>query len=263
MGDRLFPALLKYWRGRRGLSQLDLALAAEVSSRHVSFLEIGRAQPSAEMVLRLASALDVPLRDQNELLRAAGHEPRFAEPSLGEVPPPIERALERMMAQQEPYPLTVLSATYDVLRANQAAVALLSRFVAEPQHLPASRNVFTLLFDPRLVRPFVVDWDRLARLMVARLHREVLAHRERGALGRLLEEVFQYPDVPKSWRDPDFSTGDGAVLEVRFRRDDLELAFLTTVTAFNAPRNVTLDELRIESYFPLDEATKRACERLR
>src|SRR5499427_6067429 len=106
---RLFPALLRDWRTRRGLSQLDLALAADVSARHVSFLETGRAQPSREMVLRLGATLNVPLRDQNDMLRAAGFAEEFAEPSLdGGLPEGVGRAIDRMLAQHEPYPMTVL-----------------------------------------------------------------------------------------------------------------------------------------------------------
>lgn len=261
MSSRMFPALLKYWRGRRGLSQLDLGLAASVSARHVSFLETGRARPSEEMVLRLCATLDVPMRDQNHLLDAAGFGPRFDEPEIHKVPPSIEKAIERMMEQQEPYPLTVLSARYDILRSNRAATRLLSQLIADPAQLPAPLNLFPLLFDPRLVRPFLPDWEQVARSMVARLHRDTLAHPQDTRMAELLEQVFEYPDVPRKWRQPDFSTDDEAVMSIRFRRGDLELAFLTTITMFSGPKNVTLEELRIESYFPLDEATRLACER--
>src|SRR5262245_27074784 len=126
----LFQALLKHFRSRRGLSQLDLALAADISSRHLSFLETGRARPSREMVLRLGSTLGASLREQNSLLEAAGFEAEFDDPALADgLPAPIESALSRMLAQQEPYPLTVLGRTYDVFRANGAAQQLLSRFV--------------------------------------------------------------------------------------------------------------------------------------
>src|SRR5262249_53026664 len=157
---RLFPALLRHWRTRRGHSQLDLALAADVSSRHLSFLETGRAQPSREMVLRLAATLQVPLRDQNALLRAAGFADEFAEPDANGGPPPsIAGAIERMLAQHEPFPLTVLDRGYTVLRANEGGTRILSRFVLDPAALGSPPNVFALLFDPRLARPFVVDWE--------------------------------------------------------------------------------------------------------
>lgn len=260
---RLFPALLRHWRTRRGQSQLDLAVAADVSSRHVSFLETGRAQPSREMVLRLAATLDVPLRDQNALLRAAGFAEAFEEPDPhGGLPPPIAAAIERMLAQHEPFPLTVLDRAYDVVRANGGGTRLLMRFVADPRALGARPNVFALLFDPRLARPFILDWDRVAHALVARLHRETLAAPEDRALAALLRSLFEYPGVPESWRQPDFSAPSEPTLTLRLRRDDLELGFLTTMTVFSAPQNVTLEEIRIESYFPLDDATARACARM-
>ncbi len=259
---RLFPALLKHWRGRRGLSQLDLALAADVSARHVSFLETGRAQPSREMVLRLATSLDVPLRDQNALLAAAGFAEEFAEPRFEDsLDPSIEQAIGRMLAQQEPFPLVVANRRYDVLRANRAAQRMVMHFVAEPP-LPDPINLFRLLFDPRAARPFVVDWARVARLLLSRLHREALARPSDLELAALVRSLLEYPEVPESFRQPDFSLPSEPTLGVRLRRDSLELAFFTTITAFNAPQNVTVEEIRIESYFPADAATVTACERM-
>jgi transcriptional regulator with XRE-family HTH domain len=259
----LFPALLRHWRTRRGLSQLDLALAADVSARHVSFLENGRAQPSREMVLRLASTLDVPLREQNSMLVGAGFGAEFPEPSLESgLSPAIDAALGRMLKQQEPFPLVVMDRCYNALRTNLAATRVLSRFVRNPARLDARPNLLRLSFDPELARSFVVDWERVARALLSRAHREALAHPGDGSLGALVRSICEYPDVPESFRQPDFSSPSEPTLAFRLRRDDLDLAFLTTVTVFNAPQNVTLDELRIESYFPLDDATARACERL-
>jgi transcriptional regulator with XRE-family HTH domain len=261
---RVFPALLRHWRTRRGMSQLDLGLAANVSARHVSFLETARAAPSREMVLRLGSTLQVPLRDQNVLLRAAGFADAWAEPEVGPggLPKPILAAIERMLEKHEPYPMTVLDRGYNVTRSNRGGTALLSRFVAKPEKLAGGLNVFALIFDPDLARPFMVDWDRVAHSLVARLHREVLASPEDGTLASLLASLFRYPGVPESFRVPDFSVEDEPVLTLRLERGDVALSFLTTVTAFNAPQNVTLEELRLESYFPLDEATEAHCAAL-
>jgi hypothetical protein len=125
----------------------------------------------------------------------------------------------------------------------------------------ARPNLFVLLFDARLSRSFVVDWPRAAHAMVSRLHRETLAHPEDEGLSALLRALLEYPDVPEAWRQPDFSAPNDPTMTFRLKRDDLELAFLSTMTVFNAPQNVTLEELRIESWFPLDDATTRACER--
>lgn len=256
----LFPALLRHWRSRRGLSQLDLALAANVSARHVSFLETGRAQPSREMILRLASTLDVPLRDQNELLRAASFEPAFAETATLE--PAIAAAIERMFALHDPYPITLLDRRYDVVRINEAGLRVLGRFIADPSALSGTLNAFRVLFDPRLGRPFVRDWERTARVLVARLHRDALMNPTRTELGALLQSLFAFPDVPEEWRQADLSVPGEAVFNFHLDRDDLSIGFLTTLTSFSAPQNVTLEELRIESYYPLDDASAATCARL-
>jgi transcriptional regulator with XRE-family HTH domain len=259
----LFPALLRHHRHRRGASQLDLAVASDVSSRHVSFLETGRAQPSREMVLRLASSLSVSMRDQNEMLRAAGFPAEFDEPSLsGGLPAFVENAITRMLRTHDPLPMTLLDRKFDVLRVNDGGARLLSRFVADPTALGAAPNAYRLLFDPRLARPFVHDWAKVAHALVARLHREALLRPTDSELHALLRSLFEYPDVPESWRQPDFAHPNEAALTLRLVRDDLSLSFLTTVTRFSAPGNVTLEELVIETYYPLDDATEAACGEL-
>jgi transcriptional regulator with XRE-family HTH domain len=257
---QLFSALLKHWRGRRGLSQLDLAMHAGVSARHVSFLESGRAQPSEAMALRLLDALDVPLRRRNEALGAAGFEPRFPEPALAAIPAAIDEAIGRMMEAQEPYPLTVISPEANVLRSNRAAKTLFPLFVAEPAALESPLNMFSLVFDPRLMRPFISNWPSVARQMLVRLHRESLQRGGDQRLGALAKRVLALPDVPKAWDGPDFTAEIDPVFSVHLRRGDVTLAFFTTITTFSSPRVVTLDELRIESSFPLDEATRRFCQ---
>jgi len=259
MSDPLFAALLKYWRGRRGLSQLDLAMEADVSARHLSFLETGRARPSEEMVLLLASALAVPLRDQNRLLGAAGFSPRF--PDGDAVPSSVERAIERMMSQHEPYPLTVLSGSYDIVRSNRGAQALFSRLLdGRP---PAILNPFHLVFDPEQLRPFVVGWERLARTMLARLQRETMQRASDRRLGELMARVLTYPGVERAWLRPDVSAPLPPTLTLELQRGDLSLCFLGTVTVFSAPQEVALEELRIESFFPLDARTADACARMK
>ncbi|MEZ5980547.1 MAG: helix-turn-helix transcriptional regulator [Planctomycetota bacterium] len=262
MQGQLFPALLRYWRARRGVSQLDLALEAEVSSRHVSFLESGRAQPSEAMVLRLMSALHVPLRAQNEALRAAGFGPRFAEPALDAIAPELDAALTQMMRQQEPFPLSVLRGDFTLVRRNRAADAVFGAFVAEPDALPAELDMFALVFDPRFMRPFVAEWEAVARGMLSRLHREMLQRGGDARLAALLERVLAYPGVPAAWRAPDFSERAPATQSVVLERQDMRVGFLVTTTAFSAPQDVTVDELRVESCFPLDDATRRVCEQL-
>jgi len=262
MSNQLFPALLRYWRRRRGLSQLKLAVEAEVSARHLSFLESGRARPSADMALRLLSALHVPLHAQNEALRSAGLPPRFPEPGLDAIDPHVQQALVQMMNQQEPFPLTVLGIDFALLRSNRAAQAIFRAFVADPTHLPASPDMFTLFFDPRLLRPFVLDWATFARGMLVRLQRELLQRGEDDRLRGLLDRVLTYPGVPAAWRHPDFSLDGPSAQILRLKRDTLSVGFLIAITKFSSSQQVLLDELSVESCFPIDEPTRATCERL-
>ena len=257
----LFPALLRYWRTRRGLSQLDLGLESDVSARHISFLESGRSRPSEEMVLRLFSVMSVPLSDQNHALTAAGFVARFPSPRADALSPEVDQALAQMMAQHEPFPLAVLSVDGVVLRQNQGASRLFRAFVALPDALPDPLDMFALLFDDRLMRPFILDWESLARSVASRLHREHLSRGD-ARLGAVVEGIFSRPGVPREWRQPDFSANLPPTLHLRLERDDLRVGFLVAVTTFSAPQQVTLDELRIESCFPLDDATRDACARL-
>ncbi|WP_267571725.1 helix-turn-helix domain-containing protein [Corallococcus sp. bb12-1] len=261
MTGQLFPALLRYWRQRRGLSQLELSLETDVSARHISYLESNRARPGEEMVLRLLSVLGAPLRAQNQALVAAGYEPRFAEPALAALAPEIDAAIAQMMRQHEPFPLVALSLDGTLVRSNEAATRVFSAFLAEPKAMPATPDMFSLLFDPRLLRPFVVDWETLARGMTFRLHRERLLTGD-ARLKDTLERVLAYPGVPKAWRQPDFSQDPQPLVRVELARDGLRVAFLVTVTVFSAPQQVTLDELRIESCFPLDDRTRDVCLQL-
>lgn len=260
MSDTVFPALLRYWRGARGMSQLDLAVSAEVSPKHVSFLETGRAKPSREMVLRLGATLGVPLRDQNALLVAAGFAEAFREREPDGLDPTVRRALQRMMEHQEPYPLIVLDRHYDLVLHNGAARRFLRAALGE--RAGTERNAMKLLFDPQLLRPLVVDWEKVARGMLARLQREALDRRRDDGLARLLSQLCAFEGVPAGWRTPDLETPSEATLHLRFELGGQVIGFLTTLTVFQAPQNPALEELRIESYFPLDDATEAICRAL-
>jgi transcriptional regulator with XRE-family HTH domain len=256
----VFPALLRYWRGARGMSQLDLAGAADVSPKHISFLETGRAKPSREMVLRLATTLGVPLRDQNALLVAAGFAEAFREVDAAGFDPNVRRALERMMAHQEPYPLLVLDRHYELVMHNAAARRFLLAVLGD--RAERERNAMKLLFDPALLRPHVVDWERTARLLLSRLQREALYRRRDEGLQQLIAQLCAYEGVPQGWRTLDFETPSDATLNMRFEFAGQRIGFLTTLTVFQAPQNVSLEELQIESYFPLDDVTEQVCRML-
>ncbi len=259
--ERVFAALLKYWRGARGMSQLDLAVTAEVSARHISFLETGRSQPSVEMVLLLAETLDVPLRDRNELLRAAGFAAQYAEPSIDEaLDGALGLTLQTMLDHHEPFPLIVVDRLYRVIRTNEAAarLMLLGGFPLPPD---GELNLLDVMFDPA-GREKITNWDHAAGSALRRLQREVFHYPQDEELQALLDRLVAAPGTPDSWRRPDPSAPSDPTVTLEIEIDGQVFLFLTTITTFNAPSNVTLDELRIESWFPLDEATAAACRML-
>jgi transcriptional regulator with XRE-family HTH domain len=259
----LFRALFRHYRQGRGMSQLDLSLAAGVSARHISFVETGRAQPSREVILRLSGALGLGLRDVNALLHAAGLPREFRESELSvKWPESIERAVTRMLAQQEPYPMIVLNVRHDVLRGNQAAFRLIGRFVEEPNALGQQPNLLHVIFNPKLMRPFIVDWARLARAMLTKLQREALARPADSSIPALVTELCHYPGVPEHWREPALDLPVTPTLEFEAVRGMDRVRFLTTLTVFNTALDVTLDELQLESFFPADEDTEALCRKL-
>ena len=266
----LIPALLKQWRAQRGLSQLDLALAADVSARHVSFLETGRSVPSPEMVLLLGSALGVPLRQVNVMMVAAGHEPVYDE-TPDELPAPVVEALSLLKAHHEPFPVVVVDHTYTVLDANRGALTVISAALGvpppveqpTPQDIAAMEmNLARLTFDPLGAQPHLVNFDDIGRQLLWRIQREVLADPDDGELHALLDQLLAMPTVADDWREVDLAVPSDPALVLHLRRDGLDLRFLTTVTAFQAPQNVAVEHRRIEQWFPYDGATADACRQL-
>lgn len=257
-----FSALLKYWRQRRGLSQLDCSLTAEVSSRHISFLETGRSRPSEAMILRLGSALDVPLREQDVMLVAAGFEQRFESSGSQPLPSSIQDAIAHMLSHHDPYPLLVFDRSYALVTSNPSATRLLRLLISEPEALSSTINVLELLFDPRMLRPFVTNWQAAAKQLLTRVHRDVLGCPNDVVLTELRDRLLAYPGIPADWLVPDLSHASSPCFELHVRRDDLRLGFLTTLTQFNVPHTTRLQGLCIESYYPLDQETKDTCRRL-
>ena len=167
------------------------------------------------------------------------------------------------MDQQEPYPMTVLNRWYDIVSMNGGALTLIQACLPGWEPPPdATINAMKALFHEDLLKPLVLDWDMVAREMLARLHRELLHRPQDERLSQLLDELLSFPGVPKDWRAPDLSRGNMAVLPFRLRAGEEILEFVTTITIFSTPQNVTLEELQIESYFPLNETTKQAWSRL-
>ncbi|MBO6934880.1 MAG: helix-turn-helix transcriptional regulator [Deltaproteobacteria bacterium] len=257
----LFPALLKHWRRQRGLSQLDLAIAADVSARHVSFLETGRSQPSAPMVLRLCASLDVPLRQANAMLRAAGHAAAYPEPgAIDAMPAEVAGAIELLKAHHEPFPVMIVDRAYVLMDLNESARRLLSMVIGDADAI--GTNMARLTFDPEGARPAIVNFDEVGRALLWRIQREVLADPDHQPLRELFESLLQMPTVGEDWRRADLGTPSPPVIGVHLRAGDVELRFVTVITAFQAPQTVLLDELRIETWFPSDPQTDAICRQL-
>lgn len=264
-----FGRVLRDWRHKRGLSQLGLALAAGGSQRHISFLESGRAQPSRDMVLRLATVLDVPLREQNVMLIAAGFAPIYqarelADPELHQV----RKALDCMLRQHEPYPAMVMDRHGNLRLGNEAAGRLLHWLVDPPmvqtfQGPDGLLNLLRLLFHPDGVRPYIRNWHAVAGHLIERLHREALIDGQNDTTMALLRELLVYPNVPRAWQLPNWEALQAPALTVELAKDELTLSFFTTITTLGTPHDITLQELRLECFFPADEATERNIEALR
>lgn len=255
-------SLLQYWRKVRSLSQLALANEAEVSPRHISFLETGRAKPSREMVLLLANVLGVPLREQNALLLAAGFAPVYAETrfdadELGAV----RTALTAILRQQEPFPAVVMNRHWDLVRGNDAAKRFFGLMLGERASTEPV-NVVRAMFDPNGLRPWVSNWEQVAETLIQRVHREAVGGVKDAATARLLAEVLAYPGVPLRARRVNLSAPSVPVIPICFRKGEHAFDFFSTVTTLGTPQDVTVQELRIECFFPADAETERRARAL-
>ena len=241
-------ALIREWRQRRHLSQLELANRAEVSTRHLSYIENGRSRPTSAMIMRLCDHLGVPLRGQNELLLAAGHAPAHPEHSLAE-PPMVEAnaALEAILQAHGPYPALVVDRHWELVTANEAAFSLLDGIDEDLLEPPV--NVIRLSVHPRGLAPRIVNLAEWRATLAERLRREYDANGD-AALGELLEEVAGGIDRPPG------SAALVVPLQLRVGEDTV-LSFISTTTVFGTPREVTLSELAIEAFYPADEATRK------
>lgn len=255
-------SLLQSWRRARRLSQLALAHEAEVSPRHISFLETGRAKPSREMVMLLSSVLDVPLRERNTLLLAAGFAPIYTEmplddPALGAV----HTALLAILRQHEPFPAVVMNRHWDILRTNSGATRFFS-FLLDNGRTPEPPNVVRLMFDPSGLRPYVSNWDAVAETLVRRVHREAVGGIPDATTTALLDEVLAYAATPQRLRTLDLATPIVPVIPICFRKGDQAFNYFSTVTTLGTPQDVTLQDLRIECFFPADAETENAARSL-
>lgn len=254
--------LLRWWRDRRGLSQMALAHRAGVSPRHVSFVETGRSRPGREVLVRIAEVLELPFRETNALLEAAGHARRYRESALDdEAMERLRDMLRFVLDRYEPYGAVVVDAGWRLLMANEAHRRLAGRILAdaggEGDGEPGT-NLMIELFRPGGFRERLANWPEVAHHLLERLRRQVAGNPARDDVRDLLERLESY-DLPP---EPDIRPPDVPVLPMHFVLGDVELRLVSLITTFGAPQDVAAQELRLEAFLPADDATDRVLRAL-
>jgi transcriptional regulator with XRE-family HTH domain len=256
--------LLRRWREARHLSQLDLALEAEVSSRHISFLETGRSEPSREMLLTLANVLDIPLRERNFLLLAAGYAPVYGETSLDDPRmTQVRAAVEVILRSNEPRSAIAHDRHWNLVMANAAFVRFLTLTMGNQSpglaplrvSTPPRLNILRLLFDPNGFRKVIVNWEAIAKSLLNEAYRRLAWARD-DTLKNLIAEILTFPGVPVRWREPELEAPHDLILPMELKLDGRIARMFSTVTAVSAPHDVTLQELHIEVFYPADAETE-------
>ena len=256
-----FGQLLREWRARRGLSQLDLAVTARTTQRHLSFIESGRAAPSREMVLRLSATLDVPLRQQNALLLAAGFAPVWRERDLS-VPEmaAVSNALDYILAQHEPYPAFVVDRRWNLLRANRGAARLSELLTGPVPAAPATAeagepvNLAVSLMAPDGLRPFIINWPEVALYFLRGVKADANADGT-PETAELLQQLLSFPGVPDLSEAVSPEEDPAPIVPIHFHSGTIDLRLFTTIATLGTPREITAQEIRIECFFPIDDAT--------
>ncbi len=258
-------ALLRRWREARHLSQLELALEAEVSARHISFIETGRAEPSRAMLLTLANVLDVPLREQNFLLLAAGFAPIYGETGLDDPRMvTVRAAVEIILKNNEPRSAYAHDRHWNIVMANHAFVKFLTIVLGQPPagleplriNSGAPLNVLRLVFDPGSSRKVIVNWETIAKSLLNEAYRRLAWARD-DTLKELITEILSYPGVPERWREPDLETPRDLILPTVLNLEGTIARMFSTITTLATPNDVTLQDLYIEAFYPADAATEK------
>ena len=250
-----FGATLRQWRKSRGLSQLQLSLSANVSSRHISFLEAGRSQPSREMIIQISNALDIPLSNRNTLLSLAGFAEAYSRMQL-EQPEmkAVHDALAIMLNNHAPYPAQVLDWNWNIVMANEPQKKLMLGIASAQPHFPKTNNILELLFDPNGFRPYVENWEEVAFTLIQRIQRERVLYQDRRS--DLIEKLMQYRDVPNSWASPNHASPLAPMIPLILNIGTQRLKLFSSLASFGTAIDVTMQELTIEQYFPADETTR-------
>jgi len=252
--------LLRFWRGRRAMSQADLAFEAGISIKHLSYVETGKAAGSREVLLQLASALGLSLRDRNALLDAGGFARQYCErdlaaPELADA----RRAIDLLLRRHEPFPAIVTDRRWDVVVANRAAVRLITHLLG-PERMMRPLNHMRMFLSPDELRPFVENWKGVAVALMARARHEAMAAPLDRVLQSTWRELLRLPDV----KPPQFdeAASPGPLCEVRLKSGDLRIGLIGAVLTLGTPQDVTLQELRVEMFMPADAASEAALTKL-
>ncbi|MBV8213193.1 MAG: helix-turn-helix transcriptional regulator [Verrucomicrobia bacterium] len=251
--------LLRHWRNLRGKNQFNLSLECGFSQRHISFIESGRSIPSRQTLLRIAQALEVPLRDRNALLLAAGYAPAYSEAAWDSAQMhAVSRAVERMLRQHEPFPALVMDRYWNVLMTNESTPRFFNCFI-DMSKRTGPRNMLHLMFDPKGMRPFVDNWDEVASSLCQRVQSEAVGRFIDASTKDLLAALKAYPGRKSDNR---VSRGISAaplipMIPISFRKGDTVLNYFSMVTTLGTPQTVAAQELRMESMFPADETTEK------
>lgn len=262
--NRDLGRLLRHWRDVRGRSQMALSLDTGISQRHVSFIESGRSAPGRQTLLHIAQVLDVPYRDRNELLIAAGFAPIYKEAAWDiEEMGGVTRALERILRQHEPFPAVVMDRYWNVLMRNAAAPRFFGAFF-DLKAYPEPRNMLHMMFDPAAMRPFVKNWKEASRSLIQRVHRESVGRTLDDCTQDLVASLLAYPDVTQNLQVAGTDSAEPILpmVPLTFEKDGQVLRYFSMITTVGTPTTITTQELRIESMFPADEATDEAHQRL-
>ena len=249
-----FGEALRGWRQHRGLSQLDLSHEAQISPRHVSFLETGRSSPSQEMVLHLLDTLDVPLWDRNRLLLAAGYAPVYTRSNLGDDNlAQFRRVVRQLLQRHEPYPAYAIDGAWNVIDANPAYRTAVGPLEGEPVERD---NVLHLLCAPHLLRPAVLNWEEVMLAVFRRVRRQLDAPQPPPALAAVVEQIRAYPEVESLFNNARVPRSHDVFVPVTVRQGENTLRWITTLMTFSGAEDIALDELVIECFFPADVETE-------
>jgi transcriptional regulator with XRE-family HTH domain len=254
-----FGMALRYWRSKRGHTQLRLSTDSQISQRHISFLESGRAQPSKELIMKLGLVLAIPLRERNVMLLAAGFAPAYQERKLSDPElKAVKQALDFMLQQQEPYPALVVDRLWNLVMTNRPAVQLMQWLLDLPKDQPLPLegvNILKLTLDPAALRKYIVNWQDVCADLLHWIQREAMGDGPGSEATRLLAELVAYPGIHDAAQTLNLDTRTLPFLATKIQKNGVELNLFSSITTMGTPHDVTVHELRIETFFPADAAT--------